>query len=682
MMRLGARYFKLLLTIVYLLLASTKYFVYASEEFLSKNDINELLNADNSFLYLDNNKGYKDQHIETLNSNIRSSKEFQVSVTEAVSEAQPIAKSTLPKLKEVSDPVIDIQRNVVYPFDEKLNLRPLPNNFMLSSFTFDMNSTMFTPGRSSKDVNEYSHYTVFPKAFSSILQHTSAREMHIRFTRGFWDAESWGRLPNDGFKSGGSGVELWAVIEASSKDEAYTKWKVLANSLSGIFCASINFIDSSKTTYPKSTFLPVDEVPIFDSRNYLYVIRAALANEPVCTENLTPFVKLLPTKGKSGISTLLDGHRVFDSFWHSLSIDIKTRCDDTINMCYDSMESNVDVVMHVPNTIARADNPIPKPLDGELLRCDTSKPHDSYQCFPLPENTQTSFLLSKLFGKTLQGSNLISNNLSRVCAQKTKDWNVLIQLNDEFFGTSTDCFDLTENAKNDIYFETSNSTNVIAMDDVPVYVSRSLVSYGQDRSGLRTVFKNPTNRPVKLIYFESLPWFMRVYLSTLKLEPTKDKKTEFEIKDLLSSIEYLPAIDRQRPTHLEYQIEIPANTTIALSYQFEKTLLKYAEYPPDANHGFEIESAVITVIEPVKYQSRTTTLLLVLSTPDFSMPYNVIILTSTIMGLIFGTLFNLSVKRLITVEEAEYIKTHSGPKYKLKKLKERLFSTFTSKKKN
>ena len=174
MMRLGARYFKLLLTIVYLLLASTKYFVYASEEFLSKNDVNELLNTDNSILYLDNNKGYKDQHIETLNSNIRSSKEFQVSVTEAVSEAQPIAKSTLPKLKEVSDPVIDIQRNVVYPFDEKLNLRPLPNNFMLSSFTFDMNSTMFTPGRSSKDVNEYSHYTVFPKAFSSILQHTSA----------------------------------------------------------------------------------------------------------------------------------------------------------------------------------------------------------------------------------------------------------------------------------------------------------------------------------------------------------------------------------------------------------------------------------------------------------------------------------------------------------------------------
>ncbi|CAI6717997.1 ANL_collapsed_G0025090.mRNA.1.CDS.1 [Saccharomyces cerevisiae] len=68
---------------------------------------------------------------------------------------------------------------------------------------------------------------------------------------------------------------------------------------------------------------------------------------------------------------------------------------------------------------------------------------------------------------------------------------------------------------------------------------------------------------------------------------------------------------------------------------------------------------------------RTSTLLLSLSTPDFSMPYNVIILTSTIMGLIFGMLYNLMVKRMVTVEEADKITLQSGLKYKLLKLKEK-----------
>jgi hypothetical protein len=49
---------------------------------------------------------------------------------------------------------------------------------------------------------------------------------------------------------------------------------------------------------------------------------------------------------------------------------------------------------------------------------------------------------------------------------------------------------------------------------------------------------------------------------------------------------------------------------------------------------------------------RTTPLLLSLPTPDFSMPYNVIILTSTVMALAFGSVFNLLVRRFVAREEA------------------------------
>lgn len=137
---------------------------------------------------------------------------------------------------------------------------------------------------------------------------------------------------------------------------------------------------------------------------------------------------------------------------------------------------------------------------------------------------------------------------------------------------------------------------------------------------------------------------------------------------------YSPAVDRKRPTHLEFTMEIPAHTTFSFAYQFDKTLLQFAEYPPDANHGFEIESAVVTVLSPKPYQLRTSTLLLLLSTPDFSMPYNVIIISSTIIGLIFGVMFNLLVKRVVTLEEADKILAERSIKYRILLLKQRVLS--------
>lgn len=575
---------------------------------------------------------------------------------------------------QATSPSIEVKADISYPYEEELLIRPLPNNYLLTSFSFQIESERFRPGKSALDYDGYGHYTVFPMAFKPILDHTATRQLHLRFTRGFWDAETWGRLPHDGFKSGGSGVELWAVIEAESSDQAYNQWKTLANSLSGLFCASINFIGTSKTTYPVKSFQPAGQLPLFDETRNLYLVRAALANEPVCTENLTPFVKLFPTKGKSGISTLLDGHKVFDSSWHSLSIDITTECDRSNDMCKYHMEALVDVVMNVPNVLARSERPIPKPLAGDKLRCDLSKPFDAFQCFPLPEETGASYSISKIYGKQIGGSNLISNHPSRVCVDVTKDWTVHIKVGDTYFSTDDNCFELKSSLEHDVYLESDNTSSIVRYETAPLYVSRSLTGYGQDRGGLRTVFKNPHSEPVKAIYFESLPWFMRVYLSTLKLEQGKDCDNDITLEKVMNSTYYLPAVDRARPTHLEYVITIPANTSFAISYQFDKSLLQYAEYPPDANHGFEIESAVITVIEPSEYQMRTATLLLLLSTPDFSMPYNVIILTSTVIGLIFGTLFNLIAKRLVSMEVADRVQATSGIKYKVNRLKHNLIA--------
>lgn len=581
-------------------------------------------------------------------------------------------------------PGILANKPVTYPYNEKMNLRPLPNNHLLTSFIFNMSSELFHPNKNALDSDQYSHYTVFPKAIKLLLELTSTRQLQLRFTRGYWDSETWGALPHNGFKSGGSGVELWATIEASSRKTAYKKWKTLANYLSGHFCASINFIDNSKTSFPQYTYDSFfrgkeEKIPLFDQKNgntSLYVLHASLANEPVCTENLTPLIKFLPTRGKAGISSYLDGHKVFDSIWHSISIDVDTLCEREDGQCQYKMETNVDVVIHVPNTLKRFENPIPKPIPGDKLRCDLSKPYDPYECFPLPESTDTNFSLSQLFNKTINGCNNFIEKPTTICVQATNDWDITLKVMEDdqkesYFGTPNNCFELDSSKEYDLIIDTQNSQNVTFIGEVPIYVSRSLTGYGQDHGGLRTLLRNSNETPVKIIFYESLPWFMRLYLSTISVESTNPNITRDTI---MESMYYSPAKDREKPAHIEFLLEIPPLTTVTFSYQFDKTLLQFAEYPPDANHGFEIEAAVITVISPKLYQLRTPTLLVLLSTPDFSMPYNVIIITSTIMGLIFGVMYNLLVKRVVTLEEADKILTERSIKYRLLVLKQRLLS--------
>lgn len=79
----------------------------------------------------------------------------------------------------------------------------------------------------------------------------------------------------------------------------------------------------------------------------LHLLHGTLPGEVVCTENLTPFLKLLPCKGKAGISSLLDGHRLFDASWQSMSIDVRPTCPDDTDGCQVEIEQTVDLVLDV-----------------------------------------------------------------------------------------------------------------------------------------------------------------------------------------------------------------------------------------------------------------------------------------------------------------------------------------------
>ena len=125
-------------------------------------------------------------------------------------------------------------------------------------------------------------------------------------------------------------------------------------------------------------------------------------------------------------------------------------------------------------------------------------------------------------------------------------------------------------------------------------------------------------------------------------------------------------------TSVHLSLTLPPLSTLFLSIPFTKLTLKYTEHRPDAERGVEIPSGVLTLLDvdeesaqpdgttpqigamdPRKSGRRrlyTPRLLLDVPTPDFSMPYNVIIMSSTVMAVFFGLMQGALTRRWGWVE--------------------------------
>lgn len=115
-----------------------------------------------------------------------------------------------------------------------------------------------------------------------------------------------------------------------------------------------------------------------------------------------------------------------------------------------------------------------------------------------------------------------------------------------------------------------------------------------------------------------------------------------------------------RPTTFESVLSLPPNSSIHLTVEVTKSFLRYTEHPPDAQRGWDLPPAVFVPLNASGNGSSgeshenfqriyTPVLLADLATPDFSMPYNVIILSCSLMAFIFGSIFNLLTRKFVVV---------------------------------
>ncbi len=209
---------------------------------------------------------------------------------------------------------------------ETLLLKPLADGRVLASFDFTLSSTS----------SSTSSFRLLPRALLQPIQRFGVSEVKLALNSGRWKYDSWGspvtvlrkRATYNaaeadrghgklklGEENVGTGAELYAVF--SGESDAQEGWKGLTSSLAGLFCASLDALDEKHTVQPHYAYSASA-----NTHANATTLHALLPTEGVCTENLTPFLKLLPCKNAAGLATLLNPLSLFGANFQGLSIHV------------------------------------------------------------------------------------------------------------------------------------------------------------------------------------------------------------------------------------------------------------------------------------------------------------------------------------------------------------------------
>ncbi|NXD41122.1 PIGT transamidase, partial [Copsychus sechellarum] len=524
---------------------------------------------------------------------------------------------------------------------EELLLSPLPTGDVAATFQFR------TRWDADLQRGAVSHYRLFPKALGRLVAALGVRELHLALTQGFWRTRYWGQPP----LQAPAGAELWVWFQPTVTD-VDKAWKELSNILSGIFCASLNFIDSTNTVIPTASFKPLGLANGTDHHLLRY---AVLPREVVCTENLTPWKKLLPCGSKAGLAVLLKAERLFHSSYHSQAVHIRPICRDAscLAMSWELRQTLTVVFDFFSSGQGKKDWSLFKMFSRTLTdTCPLASQSKVYVDIS-PKNKEKELL---------EVSPPPTSVHEAVVQGEKKTYAVYDLLSPSLFNTSRSL---------NVQLKWKRPQDSSEMPIPTLHAQRYVAGYGLQTGQICTLIYNThPYRAFPVILLETVPWYLRLYVHTLTII-TKGKENK------PSYIHYQPAQDRRRPHLLEMLIQLPANSVTKITIQFERALLKWTEYPPDPNHGFYVGSSVLSALVPSvtamkdmdveqsplftslfpssdgsSYFVRlyTEPLLVNLPTPDFSMPYNVICLTCTVVAVCYGSFYNL-LTRTFHVEE-------------------------------
>uniref|UniRef100_A0A6B2L1F9 GPI transamidase component PIG-T n=1 Tax=Arcella intermedia TaxID=1963864 RepID=A0A6B2L1F9_9EUKA len=472
---------------------------------------------------------------------------------------------------------------------------------------------------------------MFPKSIGQIMHKEHIEELHLTFTQGRWSSERWGLAPF----AAPAGVQIWSWFGGegernATEEEKEKNWGGIVRALGGLFCASLQYMDSTKVASPDFMLRPQGNISSRASLKY-----STLTTEAVCTENLTPWAKLLPCRKEAGLSTLFRSPKVlYDVHWHSMGLHITQSSDNGEGYVF--LTQSLTMVVGTLGTKALS----LKSLFGVPGISDC----------PLSDASTIKILKPKEKSFEIQSAAPISD--------REDYWMIDLK---------------STTSPLDVRFTINESPKHIPT--AAFLVNRYQTGFGKQKGGITTIIKNNLNVAVNTSMLQVIPWFLQLYFHTMVTKINEKPFHKFYLKNVI------PGEDRVSPSKIEFKFALPPKSTFTFEIEYDKFILHFFEYPPDPNRGFDIGPALVEAELPCylfthlddnltkeckdtlkcandicddlsiitnltrKYQFFTTGLSISMPTPDFSMPYNVITLTCTMIAFFFGQTLRILTRR-------------------------------------
>lgn len=109
-----------------------------------------------------------------------------------------------------------------------------------------------------------------------------------------------------------------------------TRFNNMIRYASGSLGGSLNklqFATAIKPTWP--IFEPTDPASIVARDGKVHrLVAGLLPHEPLSVENLLPWIALLPSRGETGLASMLQSESLFRSEFHSMRLEVSVKCVD------------------------------------------------------------------------------------------------------------------------------------------------------------------------------------------------------------------------------------------------------------------------------------------------------------------------------------------------------------------
>lgn len=376
--------------------------------------------------------------------------------------------------------------------------------------------------------------------------------------------------------------------------------------ISGYFCASLNSLKYSQAIKPTLPSFP-------STSSHSTTLIGLIPNEPLCIENLLPWLNLLPCGNRAGFAEMFLPEKIYQSDFHAIELEFSSR-DNFIEM--------------------------------------SLKMFTVYNLNQWDRNNNWS--ITSLFGKSFKKScPIVSGSEPKLVLRIPNKPEYIDSLHQHVENASIQGDHLTIEYTGKYLLSEIGASNLKPFKKhinpaVPFRAYRFKSGTTDDFGGFGLVLENDSEEHLEVGVIESIPWLFKVFLHRGEFALNSQSIHPSDLTKYLKKILIEPAINRKRSLLLQTEWTIPPKSRLQIYFPFEREFLRIDEFPANSERGIEMPGALIFYKQSKYgkvYSETTNTLLFTWPIPDGTMPFNVITMTSTLAALFYGSFFNIIFRR-------------------------------------